>query len=178
MAGIGRFVEVCWSSLLRNPGLISCPACYSPHLANNPGVYCGNPAWAGLSTFIIFAFNSTFKCHPQFLVIRSQPLMENLLIRLWKNWASSDSLDLSDNLYFFFYKYFPQNWDLFSIYIKPTNTCPVSQSLYRISFPLWFMPGKGKGTIECITLYSFIRKKLMDGQTSSGDTNDKVGVIQ
>ena len=40
------------------------------------------------------------------------------------------------------------------------------------------MPGKGKGTIECITLYSFIRKKLMDGQTSSGDTYDKVGVIQ
>ena len=39
------------------------------------------------------------------------------------------------------------------------------------------MPGKGKGTIECITLYSFIRNKLMDGQTSSGDTSNKVGVI-
>lgn len=72
VAWLGLFVEVCWSSFPRNPGLICCPACYSPHLANNPKVYCGNSVRAGISngwsvlywwqpssqTFMYFSFNN------------------------------------------------------------------------------------------------------------------------
>ena len=85
--GLCRFVDPP-KSLLRNPGLICCPECYSPHLANNPRVYCSDTPRTPLATYLVVAFiisalehfYQTFLSSDLLLVIRSQSWLENLLI--------------------------------------------------------------------------------------------------